>query len=142
MSVNAESCPSCGAKIPKKTSTFTWVVAAVLGFLLVAFILGVSSEAKKPTKPIPAKIQFSDTFLYIRNAGAEDWPSGVTVYINGMPPFTYHAQMRALAVDQSAKIFLDDFAKDNGERFDPARFKITDLWIGGAGFDYSKFGAN
>lgn len=41
VSTDAKACPSCGAKMPKRTSTLTWVIS---GFFLVAAVLGIASS--------------------------------------------------------------------------------------------------
>lgn len=40
VSDSAEKCPSCGAKVPQKTSAFTWVVVAVIAFWVISSVTG------------------------------------------------------------------------------------------------------
>lgn len=52
ISSKAEACPNCGAKIPQKTSIFTWIVTVILGLSVVMVIVSPdkpSLEANKPT---------------------------------------------------------------------------------------------
>lgn len=52
ISTGAESCPSCGAKQKKKTSTFTWVMG---GLALFAILVAISrKEDPAPVKPVAA----------------------------------------------------------------------------------------
>lgn len=48
VSSKAEACPHCGAKMPKKTSLFTWIVA---GIIAVAFIrIFTAGNSLEPAK--------------------------------------------------------------------------------------------
>lgn len=46
LSTDAEACPGCGAKRPKRTSTLTWVIG---GFFLFAIIAGITAKSKDTT---------------------------------------------------------------------------------------------
>jgi len=48
VSENATVCPKCGEKMPKKTSLFTWMVAALI-------LIGVGISLTKPDAPPPPK---------------------------------------------------------------------------------------
>lgn len=37
VSTKADSCPSCGAKLPRKTSLLTWIVLAIIAFTVVSW---------------------------------------------------------------------------------------------------------
>lgn len=60
VSNSAKACPACGAPPPKRTSTFTWIVAAFLVFIVGRLALDSARDA--PTSPtvrasaaVPAK---------------------------------------------------------------------------------------
>lgn len=42
VSTEAKACPSCGAAMPKRTSTLTWVIA---GFFVVALVMGIANSS-------------------------------------------------------------------------------------------------
>ena len=44
VSDTAEKCPSCGAKVPKKTSMLTWAVVILLGLMFMGAIGGKNSN--------------------------------------------------------------------------------------------------
>lgn len=49
ISTTAKSCPKCGAKMPKRTSVITWVIAGVMMLLLFNFFSYINEGAKNPT---------------------------------------------------------------------------------------------
>lgn len=58
ISDKAESCPQCGAKQPKKTSVFTWIMAGIFGILVYSCTIGKSNYVtpivSAPTTPVTA----------------------------------------------------------------------------------------
>jgi hypothetical protein len=108
-------------------------------FFLVCGIVGSISKDSKPKRPLPAKVQFNRESVYVTNLGPENWDEGIHVYINGTPPFTYEAKAGSLGTNETVKIALDEFSKGNGERFDPSRYRVTEMWVGGSGYDYVGF---
>lgn len=50
ISTEAESCPGCGAKQPKRTSLLTWLIALVLGFGLIAAFCSGSDESSNASR--------------------------------------------------------------------------------------------
>lgn len=53
VSTKAKNCPGCGATMPRRTSRFTWIMAALFGFALVAFRSGVSESHKTESAKSP-----------------------------------------------------------------------------------------
>ena len=89
-------------------------------------------------KTVTAGIRAGDYSLILENKGAEDWPV-LTLYLNGTPPFTYNVSIEPLKPGQTMTIPLSKFSTDGGKRFDPSAFRVTEVWIGGGGFDYARF---
>jgi len=52
VSSNAATCPSCGAKPPKKTSAFTWIVGGLFAFVVAKCTFSGADEP--PTRPVVA----------------------------------------------------------------------------------------
>lgn len=50
VATSAESCPHCGAKVPRGTSPVTWVVAVVLGFALVSWMSRFGDTPSSPSR--------------------------------------------------------------------------------------------
>ncbi len=72
ISQKATSCPKCGAPLPKRTSVVTWIVAGVLGLLLLNGILRsgstppseqASTEVAAARPPAPPKQIYRTTAL-------------------------------------------------------------------------------
>jgi len=54
ISTDAEVCPGCGSKPPKRTSKFTWFVAAVFGIPFVMAIANTSKDSGSSSSPTQA----------------------------------------------------------------------------------------
>lgn len=50
VSDTAEKCPSCGAKVPKKSSMLTWAVVILLGLIFMGAIGGKIRAEEPPLK--------------------------------------------------------------------------------------------
>lgn len=58
VSSKAAACPACGAKAPKRTSLFTWVVAAAMGVTIVGGLAAGGGNLKTaPPRPEPTKAE-------------------------------------------------------------------------------------
>lgn len=55
LSSSAATCPHCGAKQPKKTSMFTWVVLGVIGLAIFSAMQAPDKPTKTAAPPDPAK---------------------------------------------------------------------------------------
>jgi ribosomal protein L40E len=144
ISKEADACPKCGGITRRRSKKF-WrfiggVAIGIIGLLVIGSVLSsIESESRPPSKNIQASLStMGDDYLMIRNTGSEDWLS-VDVYINGMPPFTYRTTIE-LEAGKSGKVSLRDFSKKNGERFNPDTHRVVEVWIGGGGYNYQKFG--
>jgi hypothetical protein len=127
----------------KSKSPVGCAVVLILGLIAFCLYLG-SNSPPRPSSPakhgtVTAGIRTGALTISIANEDIKDWPA-LEVFLNGMPPFTYHLTISPLKVGQKATYNLNDFAKDNGERFSPLARKVTEAWIGGNGFDYMKYG--
>jgi TolA-binding protein len=101
-------------------------------------------ETAQHHKVANASISYDNYNVRIKNADTNNWPE-LNVYINsGLfgPMSGYGIRLPALPIGKSITIPLEQFTKDNGERFNPAAYRVTELWIGGGDYDYEKFGAN
>ncbi|MEI7535299.1 MAG: hypothetical protein WCK57_13105 [Verrucomicrobiae bacterium] len=91
-----------------------------------------------------ANISYDDYNVRIKNVDTNDWPE-LNVYLNPGkwgPMSGYGIRIPSLQIGKGITIPLSQFTKDNGERFNPSAYKVTELWMGGGNFDYEKFGAN
>jgi len=91
-------------------------------------------------KRAKAGISYDDNKVRIRNMDSSDWPE-MNVYINGDPLFGYGIRIHELKSGESVTISLEQFTKDNGERFNPNNYRVVKLWIGGGDFDYVAYGS-
>jgi hypothetical protein len=90
-------------------------------------------------KTVTADVRFNATTIGIKNLDESAWPA-LNVFINGDPPFAYRRVIGPLAPGEAVTVLLGEFAKDGtGERFDPYRFKLIKVCIGGNGFDYGGY---
>ncbi len=84
-------------------------------------------------------VPLAEDGISIQNEGPDNWPV-VELYVNGSPPWAHKLTIPALKKGQVLNYQLRSFTKENGERFDPYRFKLQTIWIGGNGYDYEKYG--
>jgi hypothetical protein len=78
------------------------------------------------------------SIIFIQNGFEQQNAS--TVFI-AMPPFSYTLAVKALKPGESTTEDLSDFTKDSGARFDPNQYRVTEVWIGGADYDYKEYGS-
>ena len=128
--------PSTRPPAKRTSSCAVFLLLAIIAFVVI-LIANQSGTDKKNYHTPNVSIRTSDSIVEITNAGTESW-SAMTVYINGQPPFTYKWDGPAPGVGQSKSILLREFDK-KGERFDPFKYKVTEVWVGGGGYDYSSF---
>lgn len=152
-------CPHCGQKTflaqppqnrPGRVDNSTGPIGGAIRFGcgLIAFIglaffiiaMLVSSSSTSSSKPGPsAGIKFSRYQIFIENKNTNAW-AGMKVYINGMPPSTYEHDLDYVESGGVKVLDLDTFTKRNGERFRPDEMALKEIWIGGGGYDYQRFG--
>ena len=137
ISSKAGSCPQCGAPIKKSSGCAALLLFAIIVFVVIMVIANLPGTDKKTYHTPQVSVAWSDSVVEITNKGTEPW-SAMTVYINGQPPFTFEWNGSAQAVGQSKRILLREFDK-KGERFDPSKYKVTEVWVGGGGYDYASF---
>lgn len=143
ISPKAESCPACGHPIKKQTSCITWIV--LIGFLAVAMmtaigLIGGGGRSNTPNPP-DVTVSFTSHTLLVTNQGAHGW-TDMTIYVNGLPTIGnngYKWTGPAPAIGETKTVPLTSVAKDSGERFDPTRFRVTKIAVGGGGYDYATF---
>lgn len=145
ISSTADKCPHCGA--PKKKALGGG--CALIVIIVVVFgIIGMAMDGPSSSPSQPAKIQkvvsvsikHNRAAIEITNTGTADWPEAV-IYINDTPPFTYKAVIAAPPIGQAAVVRLSDFTKKDGERFNPSAYALTEIWVGGSGYDFNKYDA-
>lgn len=115
------------------------VLAGWAGFISRNDSIHAITSPRPDAKTVLAGISWNDAVIQITNEDSRDWPV-LSLYLNGMPPFTYHAAIRPLKAGEKIRIPLSAFADDSGRRFKPADLQVTEVWIGGSGFDYEKYG--
>ena len=78
--------------------------------------------------------------ITIKNADTRDWPA-LNIWLNpsGTLHRGYEASIKPLKVAEEATYRLRDFTKNDGERFDPGKFRVKEVWIGGNGFGYTTY---
>jgi hypothetical protein len=117
---------------------------AVIAFAAFTILIALARvdmrapEGGAPRKTRDVHVAWSSSAVEIINnstpAGSE-----ITVYINGMPPATYRADVRMLAVGETVRIPLREFVTRGGDRFDPIAEAVTVVWVGGDGFDFEPY---
>ena len=138
VSNRATACPKCGAPVKKQSRVgcLFGIGAAIAVIIIIAF----NSDSNKPHKTMSVAIEHSRETLQIKNVGTPDIEGQtMVVYINGTPPFAYKTACSAPAIGQTVRIPLTSFVKKDGERFNPLSYAVTEVWVGGAGYDYESY---
>jgi hypothetical protein len=145
ISSEAATCPHCGVKVKKSSSLgsgclLVLVIVVVLGAItsLMDSTPSITPRPAKESKTPVVSIAHNSTAIELTNDGTPDWKTA-EVYINGSPPFTYKATVAAPAVGQAVRIPLASFVKKDGERFNPATHALTEIWVGGGGYDFQSY---
>lgn len=118
-----------------------WLIvtlSTIAGLLVIGMILqGNSSKPSKESLAAPqVHVAASGLALYLTNKGTPDNWTEAVVYLNDHPPFTYKWSGAAPQNGATITIPLSEFVKEDGERFDGFRRKVTQVWVGGSGYDY------
>jgi zinc-ribbon domain len=124
VSTSAESCPSCGAPVKKRTS---WgaIVAILIGIIILAGLWACDQGGKNPVK---AQVSTTATGLVVTNLDEFTWPS-VTVYING-DPITGYSFAYKRPVNPRETIPLRFFEFTSGDkRFNPIERKVKQVIV-------------
>lgn len=145
VSKRASCCPHCGGPVPNKTAgcgcMFALIICAVI---FILSIIGDSGSTSAPPRAMSVTMGWDATTLWVRNVGARDIEGRtISIYVNGKPPSrkAYKASCLGPAIGESIEIPLGAFIKDqDGARFDPYACAVIYAWVGGAGYDWSKFG--
>lgn len=108
--------------------------------ITIPILMIVSSLIAAESKLGPPKIRVAnnDTIIRIENTGTANW-SELVVYLNGTPPGGYKVTVKAPSVGSSVSIPLKEFAKKDGTRFLPHQLKVTEIWVGGGGYDFKRY---
>jgi hypothetical protein len=102
---------------------------------------GGTGKPPKETKTLAVAVENNRNQVILKNVATPEAAGKIIdVYINGMPPFTYKAQCIYPSVGEKVSVNLDDFTEKNGTRFNPRSHAVTEVWVGGAGYDYKAFG--
>jgi len=139
----SKTCPHCGERQqPRNVLVPTLAVVASAALLAGAAYLAANrySGAIRPGashRVMRAAIQFNDQRIFIRNEDSFDW-RGAELYINGEPPYAFHFTLGDVRSGAGKIISLTDFIA-NGAPFQPAQTRVTNVWVGGPGFDFSSF---
>ena len=144
ISNRATQCPHCGHPIKKKSRAGVVIFLAVA--IIVTFAIALSSsdsgsKKKKSYRTLKVDVSSGIELVTIKNTGSPE-ASGKTidVYVNGQPPFTFKSSCKMPAVGGSVTVPLRTFIKKDGSRFNPDTHAVTELWVGGGGYDYTPFG--
>lgn len=140
ISDKAKVCPKCGAPVKKSGIGCGGILfgAFVIFIILVA---AISSSKTEPhvQKTLKFEVRRRDSSIVITNVGSADVSGkNITLYINGMPPFTYKVDWTAPPLGESSEVPLRLFMEKDGTRFNPDAQGVTEIWMGGAGYDYEQ----
>jgi hypothetical protein len=70
ISTQAKACPKCGAKQPKKTSMFTWIVGGLFTLGVISAVVGAGESRKVATSDQASKVATNAAQLPLRKPGA------------------------------------------------------------------------
>lgn len=139
ISTKADACPKCGAT-RKRTSPVGCLVGIVLLVLIFVGIVGSLDSNTEPSKTMSVEVSWGPKFVQIKNTeNADISGKAVAVYVNGMPPFAHKAVCTGPDLGKAVRLPLSSFVKKNGERFNPYTHAVTEVWVGGAGYDFSSY---
>ncbi|HWD19091.1 MAG TPA: hypothetical protein VHB20_07410 [Verrucomicrobiae bacterium] len=133
-------CPHCGARQKPRRFPLPLAIALVFAALLGGVIFlstraPASHAAADSGRVLRAAIKIGADRMSIRNQDQFDW-RGAEIYLNGTPPFAYRYKLGKLRSGGASLIPLGSFDL-NGAVFQPAQMKITNIWVGADGFDFS-----
>src|SRR6185369_3341488 len=100
-----------------------------------------TAKLAAPKQPsVSAQVSVAEETITIKNSDTKDWPA-LNIWLNPSGAFRrgYEASIKPLKVGEDASYRLRDFTKNDGERFDPDKFRVKEVWIGGHGFGYSMY---
>jgi hypothetical protein len=114
------------------------VIALVLG-VIGGMMTGHAGGSSRASNVMQFDVRWGLEALSLTNTGSSKAEGKMmTILLNGMPPFCYKAEWRAPKVGETARIPLNVFVKQT-RRFDPHTQAVTEVWIGGAGYDFVQY---
>jgi len=120
---------------------------AVLGVVAFWFAANFGTGPREPSTPtastahqtLDVTVRWGVTGIEITNAGSKDAAGGeMIVYVNGTPGSTFKVTETVPALGHSVAIPLSTFTHRE-ERFNPTTQAVDVVWVGGGGYDYSRF---
>lgn len=131
---------------PAKWSKSALTVLSLMFVGSCAFLMHEALRTDIPASPAPttsrgapsATVSHTRYSVTIENTNTRDW-SHAELYVNGRPPSAFKATVTAPSLGQSTTIHLSDFVDRDGNRFDPEKKAVTEVWVGGSGYDFACF---
>jgi hypothetical protein len=135
ISLQASSCPSCGAPPAKRGGASRPVLIIGIIALGVLLIIAASQHSSSPGKPpVKAQVALTGSAVVLRNLDDFTWPK-VTLYLNGIPLDGYKVIYdRAVAPHQEISVPLIEFARAD-RRFNPFERKVLQVMVWAEGHD-------
>jgi hypothetical protein len=125
-------------KEKKKTGCLTWCVLIFFIVLVFGIISSDDIGSAEGKNPVNASIRKSMTTLSITNKDSFTWPS-VTIHVNGyLGGYEYEYNERVQS-GENIEIRLVNFTKSNGERFQPLKTDVKDVWVHVPGYDLPNY---
>jgi len=79
-----------------------------------------------------------DSRLYVTSHETNELES-LEFRLNSQSRKTWYSKIGPIPSNREFFIRLNDFAMDDGRRFNPFAYKVTQVWAGGSGFDFYGF---
>lgn len=137
----SRTCPRCGAVV-RRGFPWGWATLAMLGLMLaIAWAFPSPAASGGAGRTWSGEIIVGRRMVELVAAGGADLPAGLQVFVNG-PPYgdTRRATVDGFVVGPGrAVIPVEEFVSKRGQRFSAAAEAVVEVWVGGAGYDYSNY---
>ena len=147
ISDQAATCPACGVSLRVKQSfgvrVLCWSLKCAFWLGLIIFICWLAGTgAPQPGEDRAARtmnvgVSVGHTFIEIQNDAVPGLAGQLaTLYLNATPPNGWKASCILPVPGSPTRMPLSDFITRDGERFNPYARAVTEVWIGGNGYDF------
>ena len=107
-------------------------------FVALGWLLNPARPKKPPEQVLHGRVEVSRVELRIENLNLFDW-TNVVVRLEGNAPEAMAARVGRVGAGETVKVPLTNFGDGRGQRFEPWKAVVSEVWIGGDSYEFRKF---
>ena len=110
----------------------------LVAFAVLAFILNPGRPKPSAQHVLHGRVEVTRVELRVENLNLFDW-TNVVVRLEVNDPAAMHADLASVAAGATVKVPLINFKDGAGKSFEPWKSVVSEVWLGGAAYEFRKF---